>query len=59
MRPTPVILVDEAYWTSLIRFDLLVEQGFVAREDLALMQFAADGPDAWRRLSGSSDVPGP
>ena len=59
MRPTPVILVDEAYWTSLIRFDLLVEQGFVARDDLALMQFAKDGADAWRRLSETLGAVGP
>ena len=51
MRPTPVILVDEAYWTSLIRFDTLVAQGFVGQDELDLMQFAADGADAWRRLS--------
>ena len=59
MRPTPVVLVDEAYWTALVHFDLLLEQGFVDREDLALMQFAADGSDAWRRLSGSLESPAP
>lgn len=51
MRPVPVILVDEAYWSRLIRLEVLVAQGFVDRADLALMQYASDGADAWRRLS--------
>ena len=47
----PVILVDEAYWTGLIRFETLLAQGFVSPGDLELMQFAVDGADAWRRLA--------
>jgi len=51
MRPAPIILVDKAYWTSLIRFDLLLDQGFVSRADLDLMEFAEDGAHAWRLLA--------
>jgi len=51
MRPAPVILVDESYWTGLIRFDLLVAQGFVGPDDLQLLRFATDGADAWGQLA--------
>lgn len=51
MRPVPVILVDEPFWTRLIRFDLLVEEGLVTEGDLDLIRFAVDGEDAWRQLS--------
>jgi len=50
MKPVPVILVDEAYWTGLIRFETLLAHGFVSPGDLELMQFAVDGADAWRLL---------
>lgn len=51
MRPVPVILVDRAYWTDLIRFEVLLANGFVSPGDLELIQFAEDGADAWRRLA--------
>ena len=51
MRAVPVILVDEPFWTNLIRFDVLAAQGLVTEDDLDLIQFASDGEDAWRRLS--------
>lgn len=51
MRPVPVILVDKAYWTDLIRFEVLLANGFVSAGDLELIQFAEDGADAWRRLA--------
>ncbi|MES2834528.1 MAG: TIGR00730 family Rossman fold protein [Pseudomonadota bacterium] len=50
MRPVPVVLVDKAYWTSLIRFETLLVQGFINEADLELLQFAEDGADAWRLL---------
>ncbi len=50
MRPVPVVLVDKAYWTSVIRFETLLAQGFINEADLELMQFAHDGADAWSRL---------
>ena len=51
MRPVPVILVDKAYWTDLIRFEVLLANGFVSPGDMELIQFAEDGADAWRRLA--------
>ncbi len=51
MRPVPVVLVDKAYWTGLIRFETLLAQGFIGAEELELIQFAEDGADAWRRLA--------
>ena len=59
MRPTPIILVDETYWTSLIRFETLVANGFVGGDDLKLLAFATDGADAWRRLASALKAGGP
>lgn len=53
MRSVPVILVDKPFWTDLIRFDVLVARGLIAKEDVDLLRFAADGEDAWRQLAGT------
>lgn len=48
--PVPVVLVDKAYWTSVIGFDALVEHGMIAASDLELIGFAEDAEDVWAEL---------
>ncbi|MFN7107435.1 MAG: TIGR00730 family Rossman fold protein [Brevundimonas sp.] len=46
----PVVLVDKAYWTSVIGFDALVEHGMIAPSDLDLIGFAEDAEGVWAEL---------
>ncbi|MEJ8405953.1 TIGR00730 family Rossman fold protein [Brevundimonas vesicularis] len=46
----PVVLVDKAYWTSVIGFDALVEHGMIAASDLDLIGFAEDAEGVWAEL---------
>ncbi|HEY5072145.1 MAG TPA: TIGR00730 family Rossman fold protein [Caulobacteraceae bacterium] len=46
----PVVLVDEAYWRSVISFETLVDQGMIAATDLNLFEFAQDAEEAWIKL---------
>ncbi len=48
--PIPVVLVDEAYWRSVIGFQALVDHGFIAPGDLDLFQFADTAEQIWARL---------
>lgn len=48
--PVPVVLVDKAYWTSVIGFEALVEHGMIAASDLDLIGFAEDAEDVWAAL---------
>ena len=48
--PVPVVLVDKAYWTSVIGFDVLVEHGMIAPSDLDLIGFAEDAESVWAEL---------
>jgi uncharacterized protein (TIGR00730 family) len=48
--PVPVVLVDKAYWTSVIGFDALVEHGMIAASDLELIGFAEDAEGVWAEL---------
>jgi hypothetical protein len=50
MPAIPVILVNERYWTRVINFTTLVEEGMIARTDLELFSYANDAEGAWREL---------
>lgn len=49
----PVILFDEQFWRRLINFDLLVEEGLIHPQDLALIQFVDSAEDAWQAICDS------
>src|SRR5690606_37359014 len=38
--PIPVVLFDEAYWRSVIAFDVLLSHGMIEARDLDIMAFA-------------------
>ena len=48
--PIPIVLVDKAYWTSVIGFDGLLEHGMISRADLDLIAFAEDAEGIWSAL---------
>lgn len=48
--PIPIVLVDEAYWRSVIAFDALVEHGMIDPADLDLFAFADTAEAAWSRV---------
>src|SRR5271155_3046026 len=50
MPVIPVILVDRQYWTRVINFTALVEEGTIAQSDLELFSYADDAEGAWREL---------
>ncbi|HEX2114170.1 MAG TPA: LOG family protein [Alphaproteobacteria bacterium] len=46
----PIVLFDRAFWTRLINFDALVEDGMIAERDKDLFDFAEDAEDLWAKL---------
>jgi uncharacterized protein (TIGR00730 family) len=48
--PIPIVLFDEAYWRSIIRFDAMAAAGMISHEDLALFRYADTPEDIWTRL---------
>ena len=46
----PVVLFDRPYWTSVISFEALLENGMIAREDLDLFGFAETAEQLWAEL---------
>jgi uncharacterized protein (TIGR00730 family) len=56
--PIPIILFDEAYWRSVINFDVLIEHGMIAAGDVRLFRYAEDAEGIWRSLLGCGLKPG-
>src|SRR3984957_19630356 len=50
MPPVPVVLVDKSYWTRVINFETLAEEGMIDRTDLDLFSYADDAEQAWQVL---------
>ncbi len=48
--PLPIILIDKAYWSRVLSFEYLVEEGFVAPEDLELIGYASSASEAWKSI---------
>ena len=49
-KEMPIVLVDRAYWSALVDFDVLVEHGMVERSDLALFRMVDTAEEAWTTL---------
>jgi hypothetical protein len=43
----PVLLLGREFWERAIDFELLVDEGMVAQEDLSLFQFVDSAEEAW------------
>ena len=46
-RAVPIILFGSAYWKALMNFEVLVETGVIAPEDLTLFSYSDDPAHAW------------
>ncbi|WP_198972215.1 LOG family protein [Xylophilus sp. ASV27] len=46
-RQVPIVLFGRSFWSRLIHFDVLVEEGTIAAADLKLFHLTDDPQDAW------------
>ena len=50
-RMRPILLFGRDFWTRLINFDLLIETGMIAPEDVHLFHFVETAEEAWALLA--------
>jgi hypothetical protein len=46
----PIVLFGRDYWHRIVEFDVLVEDGMIAAEDLALFAFADSPEEGWEAM---------
>lgn len=49
-RMRPILLFGREFWTRLIDFDLLIETGMIAADDIHLFHFVETAEEAWNLL---------
>lgn len=47
MAPLPILFFGKDFWTRVVNFDALVEEGVIAANDLGLIHFAETADEAW------------
>ena len=47
VRPLPVLLFGRDFWTRVVNFDALVEEGVIAPHDLEIFHWCEDAAEAW------------
>ncbi|NUT00423.1 MAG: LOG family protein [Sphingomonas sp.] len=47
VRPLPVLLFGKEFWTRVVNFDALVEEGVIAPHDLDIFHWCEDAGEAW------------
>jgi len=55
-RPVPIILFGSGYWKRLLDFDVLIEEGSIAPQDLELLTYVDDPQDAWDAIKDFYDL---
>jgi uncharacterized protein (TIGR00730 family) len=50
MEPIPVILFGRDYWNNLVNWDMFVEEGTIAPEDLRLIAYAETAKEVWDQI---------
>ena len=49
-KPVPIVLFGADFWNSLLNFQVMVDAGTIAEEDLALFHITDDPQDAWNKI---------
>jgi predicted Rossmann-fold nucleotide-binding protein len=47
VRPLPVLLFGREFWTRVVNWDALVEEGVIAPHDLEIFHWCEDASEAW------------
>lgn len=49
-KPVPIVLFGSSHWRRLLDFELLVEEGAIAPDDLKLFRYVDSVDDAWETI---------
>ncbi|WP_341712082.1 LOG family protein [Erythrobacter sp.] len=56
MKPIPILLFGKEFWTRVIDFDALAEEGTISRKDLDLFRWCETADEAWAHISAFYDL---
>ena len=50
MKPIPILLFGREFWTRMVNFDALAEEGVINAKDLELITWVETAEDAWAKI---------
>ncbi|MEO6153930.1 MAG: LOG family protein [Croceibacterium sp.] len=56
MRPIPILLFGKEFWTKVIDFDALAEEGTINRADLDLFRWCDSAEEAWDHIAAFYNI---
>jgi predicted Rossmann-fold nucleotide-binding protein len=51
MQPMPIVLFGRDYWSKLVDWQMFVDEGTIAPEDLELVHFAETAQECWQIIA--------
>lgn len=51
IKPMPLILVGKNYWSRLINFQVLIDEGMINADDMDLFKYAETADEAWQVIA--------
>lgn len=60
MKPIPILLFGRDFWTRVVNFEALAEEGVISPHDLDLITWVETAEEAWAAVEAfyADDVPG-
>ena len=58
IKPVPVLLLGKEHWRRVINFDVLVDEGMIDQQDLALFEYVDSAEQAWQVIKTYYDFNG-
>ncbi|MDG5747663.1 LOG family protein [Qipengyuania sp. XHP0207] len=56
MKPMPILLFGKDFWTRVVNFEAIAEEGTISRKDLDLFRWCETADEAWAHISAFYDL---
>ncbi len=58
MKPIPILLFGKDFWTRVVDFEAIAEEGTISKKDLELFRWCETAEDAWAHISEFYELDG-
>ncbi len=55
IKPLPILIFGKEYWSRLLNFEVMVEDGMISPEDVSLFRYVDTAQEAWRLIQEGLD----
>ncbi|MEZ5681625.1 MAG: LOG family protein [Erythrobacter sp.] len=56
MKPMPILLFGKDFWTRVVDFEAIAEEGTISKKDLELFRWCETADEAWEHIAAFYDI---